>query len=175
MSQAATFARPYARALFMLAKEAGVLKDASEALSFSAHAVTFPSVADLLGDPRISPAQLLDLISHPDATDSMTGFLRVLSENGRLALLPEILAQFEALRAENEHVVKATITSAEALSSESLKSLTEALRKRFGREVDVQTAVDASLIGGAIIDAGDIVIDGSVRNKLVRLNASLAN
>jgi F-type H+-transporting ATPase subunit delta len=82
---------------------------------------------------------------------------------------------YEMLRAESEKVVKATITSAEALSADSLKSLTDALKKRFGSEVDVQTAVDASLIGGAVIDVGDVVIDGSIRNKLSRLNASLAN
>jgi F-type H+-transporting ATPase subunit delta len=99
----------------------------------------------------------------------------VLSENGRLPLLPEIYALFEALRAESEHVVRANITSAEPLSAESLKSLTDALKKRFGGDVEVQTAVDASLIGGAVIDAGDVVIDGSVRNKLARLNANLAN
>ena len=175
MSQATTLARPYARAIFMLAKEAGSLKDVSEALSFSAHAVTVPRLADMLGDPRVTASQLLDLISHPEAPESVRGFFAVLSENGRLALLPEIYALFEVLRAESEHVVKATITSAEVLSAQSLKSLTDALKKRFGGDVEVQTAVDASLIGGAVIDAGDVVIDGSVRNKLVRLNASLAN
>ena len=175
MSQATTLARPYARAIFMLAKEASSLKDVSEALAFSAQAVGVPRVADMLGDPRVSVAQLLDLISHPEAPESVRGFFSVLSENGRLALLPEIYALFEVLRAESEHVVKATITSAEVLSAESLKSLTDALKKRFGGDVEVQTAVDASLIGGAVIDAGDVVIDGSVRNKLVRLNASLAH
>lgn len=175
MSQATTLARPYARAIFMLAKEVGSLKDVSEALAFSAQAVSVPHLADMLDDPRVSVAQLLDLISHPEAPESVRGFFSVLSENARLPLLPEIYALFEALRAESEHVVKATITSAEPLSAESLKSLTDALKKRFGGDVEVQTAVDASLIGGAVIDAGDVVIDGSVRNKLARLNANLAN
>lgn len=175
MSQATTLARPYARAIFMLAKDAGMLKDVSAALTFSAHAVTDAGVVGLLGNPRVTASQLLDLISHPEAPESVRGFFAVLSENGRLALLPEILALFEALRAESEHVVKATITSAEVLSAESLKSLVDALKRRFGGDVDVQTAVDPSLIGGAVIDAGDIVIDGSIRNKLARLSANLVN
>mgnify|MGYP001764953025 CR=1 FL=1 len=175
MSQAITLARPYARALFLLAKEAGQLKDVSEALGFSAHASVVPAVADLIGNPRASNAQLLDLVSHPEATAVMRNFLSVLAENGRLGILPDVSALFEQLRAESEHVVKANITSAAALSEAELRQLTDALKKRFGREVEVQASVDASLIGGAVIDTGDVVIDGSIRNKLSRLNASLAN
>lgn len=175
MSQAITLARPYARALFLLAKEAGQLKDVSEALGFSAHASVVPAVADLIGNPRASNAQLLDLVSHPEAPAVMRNFLSVLAENGRLGILPDVSALFEQLRAESEHVVKANITSAAALSDAELRQLTDALKKRFGREVEVQTSVDASLIGGAVIDTGDVVIDGSIRNKLSRLNASLAN
>ncbi|HWR95995.1 MAG TPA: F0F1 ATP synthase subunit delta [Arenimonas sp.] len=175
MSQAITLARPYARALFLLAKEAGQLKDVSEALGFSAHASVVPAVAELIGNPRASNAQLIDLVSHPEAPAVMHNFLSVLAENGRLGLLPDVSALFEQLRAESEHVVKANITSAAALSDAELRQLTDALKKRFGREVDVQTSVDASLIGGAVIDTGDVVIDGSIRNKLSRLNASLAN
>ena len=98
-----------------------------------------------------------------------------MAENGRLALLPEVSALFEQLRAESERVVKATITSATELSDAELQNIVQALKKRFGREVAVQTAVDAGLIGGAVIDAGDVVIDGSLRSKLARLNASLAH
>jgi F-type H+-transporting ATPase subunit delta len=175
MSQTITLARPYARALFLLAKEAGQLKDVSEALGFSAQASMIPVVAELLDNPRATGAQLLELVVHPEAPDTMRNFLAVLAENGRLGLLPDVSALFELLRAESEHVVKANITSAAALSDTELKHLTDALRKRFGREVEVQTSVDASLIGGAVIDTGDVVIDGSVRNKLSRMNASLIN
>ena len=175
MSQSTTLARPYARALFLLAKQENALNAYSSQLAFSAQAAVLPDVAGLLGDPRIGADALLDLLSHPESNEGMRRFLAVLSENGRLSLLPEILALFEALRAESEHVVKARITSATPLSAESLRTLTEALKKRFGSDVDVQTAVDAALIGGAVIDAGDVVIDGSVRNKLSRLNASLVN
>ncbi len=175
MSQATTLARPYARALFLLAKETGQLKSVSESLSFSAQACVVPELAALLGNPRVSNAQLLDLLSPAEANETMQRFLSVLAENNRLALLPDVSELFEQLRAESEHVLKANVTSAVAMSDAELSKLTEALKKRFGRDVEVQTAVDASLIGGAIIDTGDMVIDGSVRNKLARLNAGLAN
>ena len=175
MSQAITLARPYARALFLLAKEAGLLKSVSESLSFSAQASVVPELAVLLGNPRVSDAQLLDLLSPVEANETMQRFLTVLAENNRLALLPEVSELFEQLRAESERVLKANITSAVVLSDAELSKLTDALKKRFGRDVEVQTAVDASLIGGSIIDTGDLVIDGSVRNKLARLNAGLTH
>lgn len=175
MSQAITLARPYARALFLLAKEAGLLKSVSESLSFSAQASVVPELAVLLGNPRVSDAQLLDLLSPVEANEIMQRFLTVLAENNRLALLPEVSELFEQLRAESERVLKANITSAVVLSDAELSKLTDALKKRFGREVEVQTSVDASLIGGSIIDTGDLVIDGSVRNKLARLNAGLTH
>ena len=175
MSQAITLARPYARALFLLAKEAGLLKSVSESLSFSAQASVVPELAMLLGNPRVSDAQLLDLLSPVEANETMQRFLTVLAENNRLALLPEVSELFEQLRAESERVLKANITSAVVLSDAELSKLTDALKKRFGRDVEVQTSVDASLIGGSIIDTGDLVIDGSVRNKLARLNAGLTH
>jgi len=82
---------------------------------------------------------------------------------------------YDQLRAEAEHVVKATVTSAAELSTAELDAIKAALRKRFGQEVDVTTAIDASLIGGAVIDAGDVVIDGSLKGKLSRLQTALAN
>ncbi|MBP7369914.1 MAG: F0F1 ATP synthase subunit delta [Arenimonas sp.] len=175
MSHATTLARPYARALFMLANESKQVKSVSEALSFSASAAVVPELASLLGNPRVANEQLLDLLSHPELGASLKQFLSVLAENNRLALLPEIAVLFEQLVAESEHVIKANITSATPLSEAELAKLSVALKNRFGREVEIQTAVDASLIGGAIIDTGDLVIDGSVRNKLARLQADLAN
>lgn len=175
MSHAITLARPYARALFMQANETKQLKNVSEALRFSAQAAVVPELAALLGNPRVANAQLLDLLSHPELADSLRQFLTVLAENNRLALLPEIEVLFEQLVAESEQVVKANVTSAAPLSEVELAKLSDALKKRFGRDVEIQTAVDESLIGGAIIDTGDLVIDGSVRNKLARLKADLAN
>ena len=175
MSHAITLARPYARALFMQANEDKQLKSVSEALSFSAQAAVVPELAILLGNPRVTNAQLLAMLSHPEIGDMLTQFLSVLAENNRLSLLPEVSVLFEQLVAESEHVIKANVTSATTLSEAELAKLADALKKRFDREVEIHVAVDESLIGGAIIDTGDLVIDGSVRNKLARLKADLAH
>ena len=99
----------------------------------------------------------------------------MLAENRRIGLLPEISALFDQQRAEAERVVKATVTSAQPMDEAGLAKLRESLRKRFGQDVEITTAVDAALIGGAVIDTGDVVIDGSIRTKLARLGAALAN
>ena len=93
----------------------------------------------------------------------------------KLVLLPEIAGLYEDLRAEAEHGVKAKVTSATELPAGELDTIRAARKKRFGREVEIESAVDAALIGGAVIDAGDVVIDGSLRGKLSRLQAALAN
>jgi F-type H+-transporting ATPase subunit delta len=176
MSQTLTLARPYARAVFSLAREQGRLPQWSTLLGFAARAVAEPSVQAVLGNPRLDAQSLVDVLVPPGDVDPLfSRFLSVLAENQRLVLLPEIAGLFDAQRAEDEHVVKATITSANALEESEVAKLRDALRKRFGREVQVTTAVDASLIGGAVIDAGDVVIDGSIRTKLARLGAALAN
>jgi F-type H+-transporting ATPase subunit delta len=176
MSENLTLARPYARAVFALARQQSRLPQWSTMLGFAAHAVAEPSVQALLGDPRLDASVLAGLLVPPGEADADFGnFLAVLADNGRLSLLPDISGLYDMQRAEAEHVVKATITSANALDAGELAKLSEALRKRFGREVEVSTAVDPALIGGAVIDAGDVVIDGSLRTKLARLGAALAN
>jgi ATP synthase F1 subcomplex delta subunit len=90
-----------------------------------------------------------------------------------LKLLPEISGLFEQYRAEADHVVRARITSAAKMSQAEVDTLVTALKRRFGSEIEVEMGVDESLIGGAVIDAGDVVIDGSVKGKLARLEAAL--
>ena len=89
--------------------------------------------------------------------------------------MPEIAGQYEELRAEAEHIVLATVTSAAELPDAEVEQIRAALKRRFGREVHVETAVDASLIGGAVISAGDVVIDGSLKGKLARLQSALTH
>lgn len=175
MSQALTLARPYARAAFAIAREEGKFAPWSDALAFSARVAADPRVSALLSNPQLSRGDAVALLI-PDATSETYGrFLALLAEGRRLQQLPEISGLFEQLRAEAEHVVKATVTSAAELSGEELDKIKAALRKRFGRDVEVSTAVDASLIGGAVIDAGDVVIDGSLKGKLSRLQTALAH
>ena len=176
MSQSLTLARPYARAVFALANEHGRLSQWSSQLGFAARAVAEPGMQSLLGDPGLEAGVLAGLLTPPGEADAtFAQFLAVLADNQRLALLPEIAGLFDAQRAEAERIVKATVTSAQALDEAELGKLRDALRKRFGREVELSTAVDAELIGGAVIDAGDVVIDGSLRTKLARLGAALAH
>ena len=171
----ATLARPYARAAFSVASEQSALSAWSDALAFAARIAADPQVAALLGDPRLTAEAAVTLLSPDAAAQDFDGFLRLLFDNHRLPLLPEITGLYDALRFEAEHVVKATITAAEALPASEIETLKAALRRRFGREVEVDTAVDPALIGGVLIDAGDVVIDGSLRGKLERLQAALAN
>lgn len=174
MSQAITLARPYARAAFSLARDAGDYARWSNALGFAAQVAADPRIAALLGNPRLTHDEAVALLS-PDSADArFADFLALLADNRRLVLLPEIAGLYEEQRAEAERVVKAKVTSASALQGGELEGIRAALRKRFGREVEIDTAVDESLIGGAVIDAGDVVIDGSLRGKLARLQAALA-
>ena len=175
MSQALTLARPYARAAFAIARDTNALPAWSDALAFAARVAADPAVAALLGNPGLTQADATTLLA-PDGADALFGnFLGLLFENRRLSLLPEITGQFDELRFEAERVVKAKVTSAVALPASELDTIKAALAKRFGREVEVEASVDESLIGGAVIDAGDVVIDGSLKGKLGRLQAALAH
>lgn len=180
MTQALTLARPYARAAFGIARDEAVAASGgyagwSQALGFAAQVAADPRVAGLLGDPRLTDTAAVDLLAPPQAPASFGRYLAMLADNRRLALLPEIAGLYEQLRADAERVLKATVTSASALPAAELDAIKASLKRRFGRDVEVETAVDASLIGGAVIDAGDVVIDGSLKGKLERLQAALAN
>ena len=174
MSQALTLARPYARAAFATARDERAFAGWTDALGFAARVAADPRVGGLLGNPKLTDSDAVMLLSPEPQSESFARFLKLLADNRRLALLPEIAGLYEQLRAEAERVVKATVTSAAALPSGELDKITAALRQRFGREVEVETAIDESLIGGAVIDAGDVVIDGSLKGKLERLQAALA-
>ena len=175
MSQALTLARPYARAAFSIARDGAVLPAWSDALAFAARVAADPAVAALLGNPGLMQADATTLLAPEGANANFGNFLGLLFENRRLSLLPEIAGMFDELRFESERVVKAKVTSAVPMPAAELDTIKAALKKRFGRDVDVETAVDESLIGGAVIDAGDVVIDGSLKGKLGRLQAALAH
>ena len=175
MSQALTLARPYARAAFAIAQDEAGFADWSDALGFAARVAADPQVAALLGHPKLTDDNAVTLLSSDAAGQAFRDFLALLADNRRLVLLPEIAGLYEDLRAEAERVVKARVTSAAELPAGELDNIKAALKKRFGRDVEVESAIDASLIGGAVIDAGDVVIDGSLRGKLGRLQAALSN
>ena len=173
MSQTLTLARPYARAAYQAARETGTTTAWSEALAFAARVAADPRVDTLLGDPRLSRADAVALLSPTGASEGVGGFLGLLAQNGRMKLLPEIAGLFEQFRAEAEKIVRAKITSAAPMTQAELDTLVAALKRRFGREVEVEASIDESLIGGAVIDAEEVVIDGPVKGKLARLSAAL--
>jgi F-type H+-transporting ATPase subunit delta len=174
----ATIARPYARAAFAHARAEKNLAAWSKLLGAGALAVADPRVERLLGHPLVTAEQLVELLhglSKKAAGGEGGNFLRTLAENDRLGLLPEIAQQFEAMRAEAEGVVDVEVVAAREIAAPQRKRLEAALEKRLGREVRMQLRIDESLIGGAIVRAGDLVIDGSLRGRLARLGSTLTN
>ncbi|MGY4515139.1 F0F1 ATP synthase subunit delta [Lysobacter sp. HA18] len=174
MSQALTLARPYARAAFNAARDDGRVTAWSQALAFAARVAADPQAQAVLKHPQLTSDNASSLLAIDGADASVQRFVTMLADNRRLELLPEIAGLFEQLRAEAERVVKARVTSASQLSDAELAAIRDGLKRRFGREVELESAIDTSLIGGAVIDAGDVVIDGSVKGKLERLQSALA-
>lgn len=173
-----TVARPYALAAFEVAQENDALAELSESLAAATALLEDGQVVEFLAVPSLSDKERLDflqgLFAEAVGEGSVfaggslhgTNFLRLLLENGRVVALPEIAEQFEALRAEVENTVDAVITSAAPLSEAQQQEMAATLRERFGRDVKITTEIDENLIGGAVIRAGDVVIDGSLRARL---------
>ena len=172
MAELATLARPYANAIFDVAKRAGELDRWSRMLALLGAAASNPIMQALLAAPdvdELSKAYRLADVCGDDLNDRAKRFVQVLAANKRLPLLPQVADQFETLRAEEQSKMDVEITSAFELSGSEMDALKTALAKRFEKEINMTSAVDASLIGGAVIRAGDTVIDGSVRGKLAKL------
>ncbi|TVQ41368.1 MAG: F0F1 ATP synthase subunit delta [Wenzhouxiangella sp.] len=172
-----TLARPYARAAFRVARDRSELSRWSESLAIAAAIASDAGARPLLSNPKLSREQVLKLftdIAGERFDEMVTNFLRVLTTYGRLELLPEISTQFESLRREAEARLRVQVTSAHPLGDDEASRLTERLKARFGLEIDLDVDVDPALIGGAVIRAGDQVIDGSVRGRLERLGRQVA-
>ena len=176
MAEIATLARPYANAVFDLARSAGRLTQWAPMLGLLARAVETDPVRELIALPSLAPEakahRLIDVVRE-EIDDRCRRFVNVLADNNRLELLPEIAAQFDALKAEAEKTLDVEITAAVELTEEQVDAYAAALRERFDQDVNVDVAVDPGLVGGAVIRAGDTVIDGSVRGRLTRLIESL--
>ncbi len=180
-----TIARPYARAAFELANEKNDLAAWSDALEVAKDVLADGRVARFLGNPAMTDEQKLEFLS--DIFESAGGkgsvlaggnergsnFLKLLLEYGRVPVLPEISDHFDALRAQIENTVEAIVTYAAPLSDAQQKTIAKALKERLGRNVNLSTEIDENLIGGAVIRAGDVVIDGSLRARLEGLSNAL--
>jgi F-type H+-transporting ATPase subunit delta len=176
MAELATIARPYANAVFDIAKERHAIDDWSRQLQLAAAVAAQPEIVEIIESPAttsIEKSNALARVCGEDLSREGKQFLQVLARNKRLHLLGEISEQFEALRAQEEASLDVEVVSAFPLSEPENQRLVAALGRRFGREIQLTASVDESLLGGAIIRAGDAVIDGSVRGKLEKLAESL--
>ncbi|OGA19071.1 MAG: ATP synthase F1 subunit delta [Betaproteobacteria bacterium RIFCSPLOWO2_12_FULL_63_13] len=176
MAESITIARPYAEAVFALADGTGDLEKWSQALEGMAAIANNPDMLDAMVNPRLTAHQLYGMFASlvGDAMFAESqNLVRVLIENRRLSLMPEIRKLFEELKNQREGMVEARITSAFALEAEALAGLVADLEQRFKRRIQPVVAVDAELIGGVCVQVGDEVIDGSVRGKLASMLAAL--
>lgn len=176
MAEVATLARPYAEAVFNLARDRGALPVWSERLAELSALATHAEMRAAIGDPNLGAQQITDLLGSAVKTpldDEARAFLRVLADNDRLKLLPEVCQQFEALRNEHEGVAEAHVLSAFPMSEGDIAELTGALERRFRRKLRALVEVDQSLIGGVRVQIGDEVLDASVRARLDAMATAL--
>jgi len=177
MAELQSLARPYAKAVFELARGGGGLPAWSAVLGTLSATVANPDIAAMLGNPSVSrgdAAQQIIALLGERLDPQAKNFVRLLGENNRMALLPTIAREFEELKAEAESRIEVEITTAAAVDDAQAKSLIQAISKRLARDVEVQWKTDPSLIAGAVIRAGDLVIDGSVAENLNQLRQSLS-
>jgi F-type H+-transporting ATPase subunit delta len=176
MAEPSTVARPYAEAAFKLADEAGALAKWSEMLAALAAVAQDTRVRAAIADPNRSDAQAAGVfisILGGKLSGDAENFVRVLAQNDRLGLLPEVREQFEALKNDREGVVEADVQSAFELTDGQLADLVQRLEKKTGRKVRARVHVDKELIGGVKVVLGDKVIDGSARAQLGALETAL--
>jgi F-type H+-transporting ATPase subunit delta len=178
VAERATIARPYAKAAFEYARAASAFAEWSQGLKAAAEIVADPRVAPLTKSPEWSAADLVSLITDVAGAKldaGMQNFVRVLAENHRLLLLPEIAAHYEDLRSAVENTVDVEVVSAVPLDAAQAGKLEQALSTRLKRKVRMHNSVDAALLGGAVVRAGDLVIDGSLKGRLERLATDLTS
>lgn len=169
MSELITVARPYAQAAFDLARENKALAKWSETLAFVAAVSADAQMREAVSNPALTAQQRGQLfidVCADQLDDQSKNFIKLLAENDRLPALSEIAELFEAMRAEEEGSIEASVVSAKPLTEAQQNEIIASLKKRFDREISLSCEVDESLLGGAIIHAGDTVIDGSVRGRL---------
>ncbi|MEO8101658.1 MAG: F0F1 ATP synthase subunit delta [Betaproteobacteria bacterium] len=177
MAELTTVARPYAEAAFRAAVEANAVSRYSQTLKQLGAVAATREAASLLGNPKVSTPEKADLlfsVSGGNVPDALQNLTNTLIDNQRATLLPFISEHFERLQRDHDGVIKAVITSAFPLSDADKDALVDGLGKRYGKRVDAEIKVDASLIGGARVQVGDDVIHASVRDTLDQMAASLA-
>ena len=174
----AALARPYARAVFELAKSQGKYQEWSDKLALMAAVVSNDTMKSMLDNPRLTKADAGSLVIRACGDDigaSETNLLNILAENSRLGQLPMIAALYNQYRDEAEGTVEAEVISAQPLREEQKTAIANALKQRLGRDVQLNCSVNEDLVGGAVIRAGDLVIDGSALEHLRQLSSALVH
>lgn len=180
MADTTTIARPYAKAIFEHALAAKKLSQWSEVLDKLAFAVMNEATEQFVTNPAAHEEQQVELLmslfikTGTEEKSEVENLVLLLAHNKRTLLLPDIKAQFEALRAEQEKTLQVNVVSFSELSTAQQKQLINSLSERLQRQVTLNLSVDETLLGGAVIHAGDLVIDGSVRGMLNKLGTELA-
>lgn len=176
MAESTTLARPYANAVFRLARERNELAHWGAMLGTLAGIVADDRVAERLADPTLTAAVsagLVEDLAGDELDDRGRGLVRLMARNDRLALLPAVAQAFAAMRAEAESTLEVEVKTAFELSQPQIDALSQRLQQRFGRSVEMEIWIEPALIGGVLIRAGDTVIDGSVKGRLARLQEQL--
>ena len=176
MAELNTVARPYTKAVFEFALEKGSLDQWSGMLTTVAGVAGDATMAKVLSNPALTNVQKADaliVVCEDYLDDSGKNFIQLLAENQRLALLPEISAQFEQLKANHQKSVDVNVTTVFELDEQQQQKLTQALSAKLGREVSLTSSVDKTILGGVIVRSQDLVIDGSVRARLAKLAEAL--
>lgn len=179
MSDSTTIARPYAKAIFEHALAEKKLAEWSEHLLYLAQIVLTPLASQFIANPASTSEQQIDLLqsicsAKDKENQSLNNLIHLLTVNKRLMLLPEIKALYEIHRAEQEKTLGVDVISFSTVSANQQQQMIESLSQRLQRKVSLNISIDPSLLGGAVIRAGDLVIDGSVRGKLNKLSTGLA-
>lgn len=177
MAELATLARPYAEALFRVAKT-GNLAEWSGLVSEMAQVGAHPDVKALADNPVLSNRQVSDALLgllKSSVPNEAKNFIELLVENGRVSLLSEIGVQFQELKNAAEGSADAQIVSAFEMNDAQIKELVAALERKFGRKLNPAVSVDGSLIGGVCVTVGDEVYDTSVRAKLKQMHDALVS
>jgi F-type H+-transporting ATPase subunit delta len=177
MAEKSTIARPYAEAVFQLAQAKSQLQEWSDMLQTVALIASDAEMQRIFGNTSVTKSQVADLVVDVAGTalnEQGINLVKLLAENRRLTVMAEIAEQFELLKAEAEKTVEAEVVAASEVSQAQQNEIAAKLKARLGCEVSLKCSVDESLLGGAIIKAGDLVIDGSVSGQLNKLSVELA-
>lgn len=176
MAELATVARPYAEATFRSALEQNALAPVAESLALVAAIVRDEQMHSVLLNPKIAAPQkkeIFDAAAGGRLHALVKSLVSMLVDNHRAVLIGSVEEQFQALKHEHEKVVRAHITSAQALTDPQRDEIVAALEKRYGKKIEVELDVDPELLGGARVQVGDQVIHASVRDALAQMAAAL--